>query len=282
MSKHLIIIAVLGIILLGMGALMVALAVPRQGRTDLPAITPAPSVTMASTSNKNLRVVGIIQSLGEETFSVTVPHNTNPVVVVLNDRTNYATFAGEATFDDLQIGQKVEVKGQVNPEDHTLVANRVQLLPPAGKVTAINGQVLTLLANGKTLTVTLSNTTRISVGPVPISLKAIQMNDSVGYDGTVNSDGSVSATKIWLLVPHISGTVTAISNDVLTIHTIKGTTVTVELVPDTIYVRGGKSLNQGTPMILNTQAIRTGGRLTITYHSKLSTDIITAVSVVVA
>ncbi len=158
MTKRLIIIAVLGIILLGMGALIVAFAVPRQGHTDLPAITPTPSVTMASTSNKNLRVVGIIQSLGEETFSVTVPHNTNPVVVVLNDRTKYATFAGEATFNDLQVGQKVEVKGQVNPEDHTLVANHVQLLPPAGKVTAINGQVLTLLANGKTLTVTLTDT----------------------------------------------------------------------------------------------------------------------------
>ena len=80
-----------------------------------------------------------------------LPHNTNPVVVVLNDRTKYATLAGEATFNDLQVGQKVEVKGQVNPEGHTLVANHVQLLPPISDTQAIRvggvGSILPIMAS---------------------------------------------------------------------------------------------------------------------------------------
>jgi len=296
MSRRLlIIIGVVVVVILAVGGFGVAYAVSQQNQTSTSNVTATttpgtnPSSKNTAKSNTTRTVVGVIQSLNTQNFVITIERRKRTLNVTVSDTTKYATLEGQASFSDLKVGQTVQVNGPVDAQAKTLTALRVVLLPPLGQVATINGQALTLtvMSDGSMVKVNTSSSTLVYVEfaghPVPISVKAIEVNQTLGYEGTTASDGSVSAAKLWILgLPQVRGTVTAISGNVLTLQSLQGATITVNLGANTTYIQGTKSVVSGTLITTNAQAIKVGSKVDVVADSKLASGSATAVLVIVA
>ena len=296
MSKRLlIIIGVIVVIVFGVGGFGVAYALSRLDQTAttsssvaiIPTTNPSSTNTGTGTgqANKGRSVLGVIQSLHSQTIVIATLRGNSTVNVTVSASTQYTTLDGKASFNDLKVGRTVNVIGQINTQDQALTAVRIILLPPVGQLTAINGQTLTLMTfESKVVQVNTSSTTIVYVTlglrSVTVSAKTIKVGQILGYEGTTASDGSVGATRLWLLgLPRLRGTVTSINGNVLTVQTVAGASFTVNLGPDTTYIQGPL---KRIPVASNMQAIQVDGTVDVTTDSRPASGTSTAVLVIVA
>lgn len=286
MSRRLpIIMGILGLIILAVAGVGVGYAITHAGQPSTASVTPTPIPTSGPAKNKNSKITGIVQSLGNSSFVITPGRSKKTVTVVTNDQTKFATLSGSASFSDLQVGQTVEVRGQLNTQDSTFTALQVRILPPMGKISAINGQVITLTTNkAKTVTLNITSSTVIYVGAVPVSTKALVVGEQVGYQGaTATNSSSINADKIWLILPHVRGTITAITANTATVQPMnnkqQGAAATINLSSNTIYVQVGKGQKQGTPTPLTLQTVKVGSKVDIAIFTSAGSSTATAVLV---
>lgn len=290
--KRLLIVGVIIVVFLGIVGFGVAYALP-YAQTVLAGhsqtATPSTGTPAATGNQKNNAhgAVGVISSLNNQTIVLKAGHGKKTLNVTVSASTKYATLEGQASFSDLKVGQMVQVMGQVNPQDQSVNALRVIIFPPVGKVSTINGQALMLTTtDGKKVQVNTSSATIVSVAlegrSIAVSAKDITVGELLGYQGTAASDGSVSAAKLWLLgLPQIHGTVSTINGNVLTLQAPNGSSYTVNLSPDTLYVQSSKSKTQGTPTPSSIQALKVGSKVNVTADSKSTGGTSTAVLVIV-
>ena len=279
-KRLLIIIGVVAVVILGLAGVGLALALsPHSGQTSTSSVTP--TVTSSTVSNKIRTVKGIISSLGNQSFEMRVGKGKKTTTVNVSAQTKITTVQGTGSFSDLKVGQTVQVKGHVNTLDKSIDAVSVLALPPSGTVSVIQGQTLTLTtSDGKTVTVNTSSSTVVYINTVPISAKSIEIGQTIGYEGTTTSNGSVNVDKLWLLfLPNVHGQVTAINGNVMTLQVAKGT-VNITLSPNTTYVHSGKSHNS-TPTASNVQSIQVGSQLDVTEDGKSTSGTPTAVLVLI-
>ena len=282
MSKRLlIIIGVVAVLVLGLAGFALALALaPHSGQASTSNATTTPTTT---TSAKTRSVTGVIQTLGNSSFVIRVGKGKRTMTVNVSAQTKISTVQGAGSFSDLQVGEMVQVKGSVNTQAKTIDAVSIIAEPPSGTVAAIKGQTFTLTtSDGKTLTVNASASTSVYVNTVPVSLKAIEIGQTLGYQGTTASDGSITAGKLWLLsLPQVRGKVTAINGNSLTLQTATSS-VTINLSPNTTYAQRGKASSSSTPTSSSIQSIQVGSQLTIAEDAKSTSGTPTAVLVLIA
>lgn len=282
MSKRLlIIIGVVAVLVLGLAGFALALALaPHSGQASTSNATTTPTTT---TSAKTRSVTGVIQTLGNSSFVIRVGKGKRTMTVNVSAQTKISTVQGAGSFSDLQVGETVQVKGSVNTQAKTIDAVSIIAEPPSGTVAAIKGQTFTLTtSDGKTLTVNASTSTSVYVNTVPVSLKAIEIGQTLGYQGTTASDGSITAGKLWLLsLPQVRGKVTAINGNSLTLQTATSS-VTINLSPNTTYAQRGKASSSSTPTSSSIQSIQVGSQLTIAEDAKSTSGTPTAVLVLIA
>lgn len=282
MSKRLlIIIGVVSVIVLGLVGFGLAFALaPHSGQASTSSLTSTPTTTA---STKSRSVTGVILSLGNQSFDMRVGKGKKTMTVNVSAQTKISTVQGAGTFSDLQVGETVQVKGNVNTQNKSIDAISVLALPPSGTVAAIKGQTFTLTtSDGKTLTVNASSSTIVYVDTVPISLKSIEIGQTLGYEGATASNGSITADKLWLLLlPHVRGKVTAINGNAVTLQTASST-VTINLSPNTTYAQTGKARSNSTPTPSNIQSIQVGSQLNIAEDAKSTGGTPTAVLVLIA
>ena len=283
MSKRLlIIIGVVSVIVLGLAGFGLALALaPHSGQASTSSGTSTP--TTATTSSKTRSVTGVIQSLGNQSFVIKVGKGKRMMTVSVSAQTKITTVQGAGTFSDLQIGETVQVKGSVNTQSKTIDAVSVLAEPPSGTVATIKGQTFTLTtSDGKTIIVNASSSTSVYVSTVPVSLKSIEIGQTLGYQGTTASDGSITADKLWLIsLPLVRGKVTAINGNSVTLQTATAT-VTINLSPNTTYALNVKARSNSTPTPSNLQSIQVGSQLNIAEDAKSTSGTPTAVLVLIA
>jgi|SRR5579884_55909 len=283
MSKRLlIIIGVVAVIVLGLAGFGLALALaPHSGQASTSNATTTPTTT--TTNAKTRSVTGVIQTLGNSSFVIKVGKGKKTMTVNVSAQTKISTVQGTGSFSDLQVGETVQVKGYVNTVAKTIDAVSVLAEPPSGTVAAIKGQIFTLTtSDGKTLTVNASPSTPVYVNTVPVSLKAIEIGQTLGYQGTTASDGSITADKLWLLfLPQVRGKVTAINGNSVTLQTASSS-VTINLSPNTTYVQHGKASSASTPTSSSISSIQVGSQLTIAEDAKSTSGTPTAVLVMIA
>ena len=281
MSKRLlIIIGVVSVIVLGLAGFGLALALaPHSGQASTSSVTS--TSTTASTKTRN--VTGVIQSLGNQSFVIKVGKGKRMMTVSVSAQTKITTVQGAGTFSDLQIGETVQVKGSVNTQSKTIDAVSVLAEPPSGTVATIKGQTFTLTtSDGKTIIVNASSSTSVYVSTVPVSLKSIEIGQTLGYQGTTASDGSITADKLWLIsLPLVRGKVTAINGNSVTLQTATAT-VTINLSPNTTYALNVKARSNSTPTPSNLQSIQVGSQLNIAEDAKSTSGTPTAVLVLIA
>lgn len=122
-------------------------------------------------------------------------------------------------------------------------------------ITAINGTQLSLkTADGWTRTIDASGATVTRAGQT-VSLGTLQVGDQIMFRETRQSDGTYKIDAINVVLPHVAGTVTAVSSSSLTLTQPDGASKTVQLTSGTAYRVAGQSASLS--------AVTTGARVAI-------------------
>ena len=119
-NRLLILVGVLLIILIGLSVYVFAILMPNAGQAGLTDLTPTPSATVV-TQTKLRSVVGVIQSLSNQSLVITLTRNSKTLTVNVTAQTKYKTATGTGSFSDLKVGQTVNVRGQSDPQDTTVI-----------------------------------------------------------------------------------------------------------------------------------------------------------------
>jgi Domain of unknown function (DUF5666) len=111
-----------------------------QNATPTDAPTTVGSVTSV-TSGQRACILGIVQSLSNQSFVVSANQGKRVVTVTVTDQTTYSKHGNQASssFADLAVGNRVRVtaQGQCNRKDTAVVAQSVTVLASTGGLTPI-------------------------------------------------------------------------------------------------------------------------------------------------
>lgn len=81
---------------------------------------PTAAVTVTKTA-KGRKYIGTIQTLGNQSFTMLLSRGNRTITVNVDANTTYSTSNGTATFSDLKVGEMVQVRGHIDPQDPTTV-----------------------------------------------------------------------------------------------------------------------------------------------------------------
>jgi hypothetical protein len=98
------------------------------------------------------------------------------------------------------------------------------------EITAIDGSNLSLRTeDGWTRTISVTSTTQITKGGDTIAIGDLSVGDHIRFAQRRNDDGTFTVTRIAIVLPHVAGTVTAMTDSTITIEQRGGTSVTVHV-----------------------------------------------------
>ena len=75
------------------------------------------------------RVLGVIKSLSNQSFVLTIDKGKRTITVNIDGQTKYGHAGKAATFSDLQVGETVAVQGTYNAASKTMTATRITISP---------------------------------------------------------------------------------------------------------------------------------------------------------
>jgi hypothetical protein len=136
----------------------------------------------------------------------------------------------------LSAGTVILVQGTRN-SDNSVTATRVEvaLAGAHGKVTAISGTDITIQdernTGGAQVVHTASSTTFMRAGQSS-SLSAVTVGEVIAAQGTKNSDGSLQAEAVQIVLPRAGGQITAVDGSTITVQA-RGGTQTIHLSAST-------------------------------------------------
>jgi hypothetical protein len=140
-SKHVLIISgIVAVILAGVIGFGFAFAFSQVHQTSTQNNTPTTvgSVTNV-TSGQRACILGVVQSLSNQSFVVSANQGQRVVTVTVNDQTTYTKHGNKesSSFADLAVGNRVRVtaQGQCNRKATTVVAQSVAILAFTGGLT---------------------------------------------------------------------------------------------------------------------------------------------------
>ena len=106
-------------------------------------------------------------------------------------------------------------------------------------LTGKNGNSLTLkTADGWTRTITVDGDTTYSRAGVTITLNDLTAGDTIAFRQTKNADGSFKINEIRVILPHVSGEVTAVGSGSITLKLRDGSSKTITVNGSTKYASG--------------------------------------------
>ena len=162
------------------------------------------------------------------------------VTVQVSATTTYTEAGTAASLADIHAGSVIAVQGSsASTSARTIDATAITILLPteAGVVTNVSGNTLTLTAfDGATHTVTVSGSTRYQKAGQSATLGDISTGTAIVAEGTLNSDGSLSAARVTIQEPRVAGQVTAVNGSSYTVTGAFGQRYTVTTTSSTTYV----------------------------------------------
>lgn len=125
------------------------------------------------------------------------------VVVNVSDETRVRLMesGSEGSLSDIEVGDKVQVRGRRNDEDGSVDAREIVVQPDGekagGRVTAVDGyNILVENREGELATIVTDADTTFRVGPEEGSLADVTEGKFVDAFGTIQEDGSLLATLV--------------------------------------------------------------------------------------
>jgi hypothetical protein len=139
-SKRVLIISgIVAVVLTGVIGFGLAFAFSHKNQASTQSATPTTVTTV--TSGQRACILGIVQSLGNQSFVVAANQGKRVVTVTVNDHTTYTKHGNQASlsFADLGVGNRVRVtaQDQCTKKDFTIVAQSIVVLTAAGGSTPI-------------------------------------------------------------------------------------------------------------------------------------------------
>jgi hypothetical protein len=160
--------------------------------------------------------------------------------VQVSATTVYTEAGATASLSDIQVGSEIAVKSSSSGKNATTInATGITILLPteSGVVTAVSGNTLTVTGfDGATHTITVNANTRYQKAGQSAALSDISSGTSVVAEGTTKSDGSLTALRVTIQLPHIDGKVTAVNGTSYTVTGRAGQSYTIVATADTTYV----------------------------------------------
>ena len=107
-------------------------------------------------------------------------------------------------------------------------------------ITSIDGSNLSLTTeDGWTRTIAIASTTTITKGGATITAADLAVGDEIRFAQTKGTDGTYTITKIVVVLPSVSGEVTAKTSDSITVTKRDGTSATIHVTDATTYTVQG-------------------------------------------
>lgn len=109
-------------------------------------------------------------------------------------------------------------------------------------VAGVADGTITALRGGTTLTIAATGDTAYVVSGQAGSVADIVVGGKIKVEGTAAADGTITANRITVDLPHVDGVVTAIGDGALTLARADGAVSTVAVASDARYVRAGSAI----------------------------------------
>lgn len=141
-----------------------------------------------------------VTSVNGQTITATRPDGTK-VTIHTTSNTVYTRAGQTVTASALATGEHIGVRG-TRTSDGSIAATRIAILLPGyhGAVTKVNGDTITIQDRSGTHTIVVTASTRFVQGFGPsahsASLGDVKVGDRIAAEGTLNSDGSLSAVVV--------------------------------------------------------------------------------------
>jgi hypothetical protein len=189
-------------------------------------------------------LAGKVSAISGNLITITGPQGFARTIQV-SDSTTYTMGGAPATLADVTVGSDIYAVGTIDTNQTTLDATAVTIKASAGHTESIHGLVtaasLTSFtlnrSNGTTTTFSITNTTTFTEGSTVLSAAALQVGDSANVD--VNSLAPTTALSVNILLAQLSGPVTAVSGNTITIRGGKGFARTINVTDATTYTLSG-------------------------------------------
>jgi hypothetical protein len=167
------------------------------------------------------------------------------VTVQVSTTTAYTEAGTAASLADIHVGSVIAVQGSsASTSAPTIDATAITILLPteAGVVTNVTGNTLTLTTfDGATHIVTVSASTRYQKAGQSATLGDISSGSAIVAEGTLGSDGSLSAVRVTIQEPRVAGQVAAVNGSSYTVTGAFGQSYTVATTSSTTYVNADGS-----------------------------------------
>jgi hypothetical protein len=194
------------------------------------------NIVQARLAGKVSAVVGnLITITGGQGFARTVQ---------VSDTTTYTVDGNPATLADVTVGSNIVAVGTIDADLTMLDATSVAIKSTGhaetirGLVTGVTSTSFTLnRLNGSTATFSITATTTFTEGSTVLTAAALVAGDSA--DVVVNSAAPTTALSVNILLATLSGPVTAVSGNTITIRGGKGFARTILVSATTIYTKAG-------------------------------------------
>jgi hypothetical protein len=188
------------------------------------------------------------------TGNVTAVTSTSVSVEGSNNSSTTFTIAPTTTFFEggkavtssaLVVGERVVVTtSSASPTTASKIS--IKLATLTGTVTSVSGNVITITGGeGFTRTIDVSSATTYSEGGSATTLSSVIVGSKISADGIVSADQTaLDALVITIAAPKavvLTGTVTSVSGNVITITGGEGFTRTIDVSSATTYSEGGSA-----------------------------------------
>jgi hypothetical protein len=134
-----------------------------------------------------------------------------------------------ATLADLAVGDSIRLSQTRNADGtYTIKAIAIVLPQVAGTVTSVGTDTITItLRDGTSQTIRTTGSTAYHLEKADGQRSDVSVGSAIVASGEKTADGSLTASSVWVRLPRVAGTVTAIDGSTITLSRRDGTTVTI-------------------------------------------------------
>jgi hypothetical protein len=162
---------------------------------------------------------------------------TKTVTIKTSSSTQYSRAGKTVDRSSITAGTKIHVQGTKN-SDGSISATKIEVALPGfhGAVSAISGTDITVkdAKDSTTHVIHTDSNTAFTQAGASSSLSAVTVGGQISAVGTLNSDGSLHAEAVRIVLPHSGGKITQISGSTVTVSERNGA-ATIHLSNSTTY-----------------------------------------------
>jgi hypothetical protein len=208
-------------------------------QTSSTALTTATSIDIKAA--RAIKLGGVVTAVTSTSVTVT-GHNGTSSTYTITSGTTFSEGGATVTATDLVVGSHVDIQvsstALTTATSINIKAEASRPVTLGGLVTAVTPTSVTVTGgNGTSSTFVITTTTTFTEGSTTVTAADLVVGDRVGIE--VTSTNATTATSISIALARVSGQVTAVSGDTITITDHKDVTSTILVGTTTTYSKGG-------------------------------------------